>query len=128
MNLRRAAIVSPVRTPVALFGGALRSVPVETLGSVVLEAVIARSKIDPARIEDVVFAQSYASSETPCVGRWIALAAGLPIEVPGMQLDRRCGGGLQSIATAASPSAVFERIGKKATRKAQTSTAVCGSR
>jgi acetyl-CoA C-acetyltransferase len=99
--LRRAAIVCPVRTPVGLFGGALKSVPVETLGSIVLKAVIERSKIDPARIEDVVFAQSYANSETPCVGRWIALEAGLPIEVPGMQLDRRCGGGLQSIATAA---------------------------
>ncbi len=100
-QLRRAAIVSPVRTPVGLFGGALRGVPVETLGSLVVKAVLERSKIDPARVEDVVFAQSYANSETPCVGRWIALEAGLPIEVPGMQLDRRCGGGLQSIATAA---------------------------
>jgi acetyl-CoA C-acetyltransferase len=49
----------------------------------------------------VVFAQSYASSETPCVGRWVGLSAGLPVEVPGMQLDRRCGGGLQAVATAA---------------------------
>jgi acetyl-CoA C-acetyltransferase len=49
----------------------------------------------------VVFAQSYANSETPCVGRWIALQAGLPVGVPGMQLDRRCGGGLQAVATAA---------------------------
>ena len=46
---------------------------------------------DQARIDDVVFAQSYASSETPCVGRWAALQAGLPVQVPGMQLDRRCG-------------------------------------
>jgi acetyl-CoA C-acetyltransferase len=60
-----------------------------------------RTAIDPARIEDCVFAQSYASSETPCVGRWAALQAGLPLEVPGMQLDRRCGGGLQAIVTAA---------------------------
>jgi acetyl-CoA C-acetyltransferase len=75
--------------------------PVERLGSVVVNAVIDRSGIDPERIEDVVFAQSYANSETPCVGRWIALAAGLPLNVPGMQLDRRCGGGLQAIITAA---------------------------
>ena len=75
--------------------------PVERLGSVVVNAVIDRSGIDPERIEDVVFAQSYANSETPCVGRWIALAAGLPLHVPGMQLDRRCGGGLQAIITAA---------------------------
>lgn len=99
--MRRAAIVSPVRTPVGTFGGSLRPVPVEQLGALVVKEVLARTGVDPALVEDVVFAQSYASSETPCVGRWVALQAGLPIEVPGMQLDRRCGGGLQAITTAA---------------------------
>ena len=66
-----------------------------------MRAVVERTGLDPARIDDVVFAQSYANGETPCVGRWAALQAGLPIEVPGMQLDRRCGGGLQAIVTAA---------------------------
>lgn len=99
--MRRAAIVSPLRTPIGTFGGSLRQVPVETLGATVVRALLERTGLDPALIEDVVFAQSYANGETPCVGRWIALAAGLPIEVPGMQLDRRCGGGLQAVATAA---------------------------
>ncbi len=99
--MRRVAIVAPVRTPVGLFGGAFRGVPVEALTRTVIHAVLERSGIDPQVIEDVVFAQSYANSETPCIGRWAALDAGLPIEVPGMQLDRRCGGGLQSIATGA---------------------------
>lgn len=99
--MRRAAIVSPVRTAVGTFGGSLRPVPVEELAATVIKAVLQRSGLEPSRIEDVVMAQSYASSETPCVGRWAALQAGLPIEVPGMQLDRRCGGGLQAIATAA---------------------------
>lgn len=99
--MRRAAIVCPVRTPVGKFGGAIRSVPVEVLGSTVTKAILARTGIDPALIEDMVFAQSYANSETPCVGRWIALEAGLPVEVPGLQTDRRCGGGLQALATAA---------------------------
>ncbi len=98
---RRAAIVCPVRTPVGAFGGSLRGVPVETLGATVVRALLERTQLDPARIEDVVFAQSYSSGETPCTGRWIALEAGLPIEVPGMQLDRRCGGGLQAVCTAA---------------------------
>ena len=98
---RRAAIVCPVRTPVGTFGGSLRGVPVETLGATVVKALLERTKLDPARIEDVVFAQSYANGETPCTGRWVALEAGLPIEVPGMQLDRRCGGGLQAVVTAA---------------------------
>ncbi|MBE7194852.1 acetyl-CoA C-acetyltransferase [Gordonia polyisoprenivorans] len=100
-RLRRAAIVAPSRTAVGTFGGALRDVPVEDLGAAVAKAVVARSGIDPERIDDVVFAQSYANSEVPCVGRWIALHADLPISVGGMQLDRRCGGGLQALVTAA---------------------------
>ena len=98
--MRRAAIVTPVRTPVGTFGGSLRPVPVEELAATTVRAVVERSGIDPARIDDVVMAQSYASSEVPCVGRWAALQAGLPVSVPGMQLDRRCGGGLQAIVTA----------------------------
>ncbi|MFJ4452738.1 acetyl-CoA C-acetyltransferase [Pseudomonas sp. NPDC089392] len=99
--MRRAAIVAPLRTPVGTFGGSLRPLAVEVLGAHVVNAVLNKSGLDPARIDDIVFAQSYANSETPCVGRWIGLQAGLPVEVPGMQLDRRCGGGLQAILSAA---------------------------
>ncbi|MDP3139219.1 MAG: acetyl-CoA C-acetyltransferase [Burkholderiaceae bacterium] len=99
--MRQAFIVSPLRTPVGVFGGGLRAVPVEELAAVTLRELLGRTRIDPQRIDDVVMAQSYANSETPCVGRWAALQAGLPVEVPGMQLDRRCGGGLQSVVTAA---------------------------
>jgi len=99
--MKRAAIVSPLRTPVGAYGGGLKSVPVEELGAIVTREILLRTGLDPARIDDVVFAQSYMNGETPCTGRWIGLQAGLPIEVPGMQLDRRCGSGLQAIATAA---------------------------
>ena len=99
--MKRAAIVAPLRTPVGAFGGALKGVPVEELGATVARAVVESAVLDPARIDDVVFAQSYMNGETPCTGRWVALQAGFPIEVAGMQLDRRCGGGLQAIATAA---------------------------
>ncbi|MDZ5431936.1 acetyl-CoA C-acetyltransferase [Pseudomonas fluorescens] len=99
--MRRAAIVAPMRTPVGVFGGSLSSVPVERLGAAVIKAILEKTGLDPERIDDVVFAQSYANSETPCVGRWIALEAGLPVSVPGMQLDRRCGGGLQALINAA---------------------------
>jgi acetyl-CoA C-acetyltransferase len=98
---RRAAIVSPVRTPVGKYLGTLKDVPAEVLAAHVVREAVRRSGIDPMLIEDVVFAQSYANSEAPCIGRWAALAADLPIEVPGMQLDRRCGGGLQALTTAA---------------------------
>ncbi len=99
--MRRAAIVAPRRTPVATFGGSLRPMRAEDLAAQVIKSVVADSGVDPEAIEDVVFAQSYANSEAPCIGRWAALHAGLPISVSGLQIDRRCGGGLQAVITAA---------------------------
>jgi acetyl-CoA C-acetyltransferase len=100
-KLRRAAIVSPLRTAVGKFQGALSSMTAGDLGAVVLKALVERTKIDPDRIDDVIFAQGYASGEAPAIGRWAALAAGFPISVPGYQLDRRCGSGLQAVVEAA---------------------------
>jgi len=99
--MRRAAIVCPVRTAVGVFGGTLRPVPVEKMAAAVIQAVLQRTGLDPIRIEDVVFAQTYVSGETPCIGRWAGMEANLPIEVPGCQVDRRCGGGLQAVINAA---------------------------
>ena len=99
--MRRAAIVSPLRTAVGAFGGSLRPLPSDQLAATILKALIERSGIAPTRIDDVVMAQSYANSEAPCLGRYAALEAGLPIEVPGMTLDRRCGSGLQAVIDAA---------------------------
>ena len=101
MTLRRAAIVAPCRTPVGKFGGALSSLSAGELGRIILEALVARSGVDPARIEDVVFAQGYGNGEAPAIGRWAALAAGFPLSVAGYQLDRRCGSGLQAVIDAA---------------------------
>ena len=100
-TLRRAAIVSPLRTAVGKFQGGLASMAAGDIGAVVLKELVKRTKIDPERIDDVIFAQGYASGEAPCVARWSALAADLPISVPGYQLDRRCGSGLQAIIDAA---------------------------
>ena len=99
--MRRAAIVSPLRTGVGAFGGSLRTLPADQLACTILKALVARSGIDPARIDDVVMAQSYSNSEAPCLGRYAGLEAGLPIDVPGMTLDRRCGSGLQAVIDAA---------------------------
>jgi acetyl-CoA C-acetyltransferase len=98
--MKHAAVVTPLRTPIGSLGGALRPVGAARLASTVVRAVVERSGIDPAQIDDVVLAQSYANSEAPCIGRWAALDAGLPIQVPGAQIDRRCGGGLQAVLTA----------------------------
>jgi acetyl-CoA C-acetyltransferase len=101
MTLRRAAIVSPLRTPVGKFLGSLASVSAGELGAVIIRALVERTGIDPTRIDDVIFAQGYGNGEAPCIARWSLLAASLPITIPGYQLDRRCGSGLQSIIDAA---------------------------
>lgn len=100
-GLRRAAIVSPIRTAVGKFQGALSSIQAGDLGAIVLKELVARTKIDPEKIDDVVYAQGYGNGEAPCIARWSALAADLPISVPGYQLDRRCGSGLQAVIDAA---------------------------
>lgn len=99
--MRRAAIVAPIRTAVGKFGGSLSTMTPGELGAIVLKSLIERTGVDAARVDDVVFAQGYGNGEAPCIGHWSWLAAGLPLEVPGYQLDRRCGSGLQAIINAA---------------------------
>lgn len=96
-----AYIVSPLRTPIGKFGGALASLSASDLAVKVIQAVLEKTQLDAHTLDEVIIAQSYASSEAPCIGRYAALAAGLPIEVPGYSLDRRCGSGLQALINAA---------------------------
>ena len=100
MSVPPAFIVSPLRTPVGKFGGQLAAMPAHSLAARVMAQIIERSGIDPQTLDDVIVAQSYANSEAPCMGRYAALAAGLPVEVPGFTLDRRCGSGLQAVIEA----------------------------
>ena len=101
MTNRRVAICSPLRTPVGSFLGSLAPLDAGALGAIIIEALMTRSGLDPERVDDVVFSQGYGNGEAPAIGRWSWLAAGMPIETPGFQLDRRCGSGLQAVATAA---------------------------
>lgn len=100
-TLRRAAVVAPIRTAVGKFQGGLASMTAGDLGAVILRALVERTRINPEKIDDVIFAQGYGNSEAPCIARWSALAADLPLSVPGYQLDRRCGSGLQAVIDAA---------------------------
>ena len=99
--MREVAIVSPVRTAVGNFGGTLKDIPPEDLGTIVIKELLNRTGIDVEKIDDVILGNSYPSGETPNIGRLCALKSGLPIEVPGYQLDRRCSSGLQAILNAA---------------------------
>ena len=98
--MRRVAIVSPVRTAVGNFGGTLRDVSAADLASTVIKEALDRSGVDPAKVDDVILGHGYPSGENPAIGRLAGLKAGLPIEVPGYQLDRRCSSGLQAILNA----------------------------
>ncbi|HEY5071878.1 MAG TPA: acetyl-CoA C-acetyltransferase [Caulobacteraceae bacterium] len=99
--MKRAAIVSPIRTPVGRFLGSLAAIPAGELAANIIRALVRRTGVDPQQIDDVVFAQGYGNGEAPCIARWAAMAADLPIKVPGYQLDRRCGSGLQAVIDAA---------------------------
>lgn len=99
--MRDALICGALRTPVGRYGGTLRDVPAEVLAGLVVEAIVERYALPPTAIDDVIFGQCYPNGENPAVGRIAALRAGLPVEVPGFQLDRRCGSGLQAVCLAA---------------------------
>ena len=90
-------ICAPVRTAVGRYGGVFKGVPAAALGAAVISAVVKRTGIDPELIDDVIFGQCYPNGEAPALGRVAALDARLPVEVPGAQLDRRCGSGLQAV-------------------------------
>jgi acetyl-CoA C-acetyltransferase len=93
-------ICEPLRTPVGRYGGVLRDVPAHELGALVIRELVARTGIEPGAVDDVIFAQCYPSMDAPALGRVAALDAGLPVEVGGLQLDRRCGSGLQAVINA----------------------------
>jgi acetyl-CoA C-acetyltransferase len=98
--MRDAVICEPLRTPVGGFGGVFRDVPPARLAATVIEALVQRTSLDAGQIDDVILGQGYANGEAPAIGRVAALDAGLGIEVPGLQVDRRCGAGLQAIVLA----------------------------
>ena len=104
-NATDIVICNPKRTAVGRYGGAFVGVPVQDLAGAVVNAVIEESGIDTSAIDDVIFGQAGPNGAAPALGRIISLDNQLGdggVSVPGMQLDRRCGSGLQAVATAAA--------------------------
>ena len=95
--MRDAVICEPLRTPVGRFGGVLRDVGAAALASTVIAELVRRTGLNGEDVDDVIMGQCYASGEAPAIGRVAALDAGLPVQVPGLQIDRRCGSGLQAV-------------------------------
>jgi len=97
--LREAVIVSAVRTPVGRCRGSLASVPAEELGALVIREAVKRASIDPSTIDEVLFG-NIRNNDIRGMGRMAALAAGLPVSVPGITLERQCTSSLNAYAYA----------------------------
>ncbi|MDT5073903.1 MAG: acetyl-CoA C-acetyltransferase [Mycobacterium sp.] len=95
-----AVICDPVRTPIGRYGGIFKGLTAVELGVAALKGLLERTGIPPDAVSDVILGHCYPSMEAPAIGRVVALDAGLPVTVPGMQLDRRCGSGLQAVIQA----------------------------
>jgi len=105
--LKEAWIVEALRTPFGRYGGALAGVRPDDLAATVLEAVVARSGINAADIDDVILGcANQAGEDNRNVARMALLVAGYPVEVPGQTVNRLCGSGLQALAAAANAIAV----------------------
>ena len=99
--MRDVVICEPLRTPVGRFGGVFRDLDANTLATDLLTALVERTGITGADVDDVILGQGSPGGEGPAIGRIAALDSPLGIDVPGMQLDRRCGSGLQAIISGA---------------------------
>ena len=100
--MREAFVVEALRTPVGKHGGSLAGVRPDDLAAVPIKAVVERSGIDPATVDDVILGcANQAGEDNRNVARMALLLAGLPIDVPGQTVNRLCGSGLQAVASAA---------------------------
>jgi 3-oxoadipyl-CoA thiolase len=105
--IREAWIVEAVRTPIGRYGGALAGIRPDDLAALVLRAVVDRSGVDAALVEDVILGcANQAGEDNRDVARMALLLAGFPVEVGGLTVNRLCGSGLQAINTAAHAIAV----------------------
>jgi acetyl-CoA C-acetyltransferase len=100
MSTREAVICEPVRTPIGRYGGRFKSQTAVELGVAALTGLLNRTGIPAEAVQDVILGHCYPNSEAPAIGRVVALDSGLPVTVPGMQVDRRCGSGLQAVIQA----------------------------
>lgn len=102
MNDTDIVICSPLRTPVGRYGGVFTDVPVQDLATTVVNAIVDATGLTGDDVDDLILGQASPNGAAPALGRVVALDSKLGQNVPGMQLDRRCGSGLQAIVTAAA--------------------------
>lgn len=98
--VRETVICEPVRTPIGRYGGMFKALSAVDLGVTALKGLLERTGLAADAVQDVILGHCYPNSDAPAIGRVVALDSGLPVTVPGMQVDRRCGSGLQAVIQA----------------------------
>ncbi len=99
--MKEVVAVSGVRTAIGTFGGTLKDYPAPDLMALVIKEAMARAKADPASVSDVIVGQCMQRTDEATTGRLAALKAGLPIEVPGVTIQRNCASAMQAVVYAA---------------------------
>src|SRR6266853_2549136 len=102
VRAREAVIAAYVRSPIGRYGGALADVRPDTLAATTIRALLERTGIDPAEIDDVILGcANQAGEDNRNVARMALLLAGVPVDVPGQTVNRLCGSGLEAVSVAA---------------------------
>jgi 3-oxoadipyl-CoA thiolase len=97
-----AVIIDAVRTPIGALGGALASVRPDDLAAFILQALVGRTQIDPALVEEIYLGcANQAGEDNRNIARMASLLAGFPAEIPAVTLNRLCASGLAAVNTAA---------------------------
>lgn len=101
--MKTAVIIDAVRTPIGRIGGALKEVRPDDLGALVIQKLLERNDIDPKTIDDVIMGcANQAGEDNRNVARMSLLLAGVPVEVPGVTVNRLCGSGLEAVNQSAN--------------------------
>ncbi len=99
-------ISTPLRTGIGTFGGSLKEVPATELGATVGREVLSRSGIEGEQVDQVIIGNILSAGQGMNPGRQVGISSGVPVQAPGLTLNRMCGSGLQAIVSAAQEIAL----------------------
>jgi acetyl-CoA C-acetyltransferase len=99
--MKDVVIVSAARTPIGSFGGSLKDISAAKLGGIVIKEALKRANVDPSSVDEVIFGNVLQGGLGQNVARQASVAAGIPVEVPSLTLNKVCGSGLRTVSIAA---------------------------